>query len=318
MKFLERFSINIYNVSSVERLFGRRKETLLREMVESGSLRHILRRGVSMLNDETQAEIRNWVISQQTKGGGFIDRSGDSDLYYTLFGFFLAEALEIDQVFPALKVYAGKTAREHDHEGIELFCMSILNASLFPDDPGAQRYAREIRSMTKNKALLLNGYTPFLAILSLLSLHDYYGVIKVLKAFKEDTSGADKPCTVVAAQQIVAYLKSGGKGDLNRKNTPGEVILYGPFKSFYRNDGGFAALNHTREPDLLSTAVALFALRFMEDDIRLIRPNCFEFITGLYREGGFTAVRLDDKTDVEYTLYGLLALGALNSHDEQN
>ena len=172
--------------------------------------------------------------------------------------------------------------------------------------------------MTKEKELLQSGYTPFLVILSLLSLQDYAGAVMALRAFGEDRSGVVRPCTVVAAEQIVAYLKSGKKDDFRGVNQTGETALPGPFRIFYRENGGFAALEHTREPDLLSTATALFVLRFMDHDLRLIRPDCLEFINGLYRDGGFTSVSSDTETDMEYTFYGLLALGALNLHDEQN
>ena len=85
-----------------------------------------------------------------------------------------------------------------------------------------------------------------------------------------------------------------------------------PVMSFYRANGGFTALTNAPSTDLLSTAVALFALHFTGCDLRLIRPDCFIFIDGLYRNGGFRANTLDNEIDVEYTFYGLLALGALN------
>jgi hypothetical protein len=42
------------------------------------------------------------------------------------------------------------------------------------------------------------------------------------------------------------------------------------------------------------------------------------FINGLYVDGGFSAVQADTVTDVEYTFYGLLALGALNGGYDQD
>ena len=288
------------------------------KMEETGSLRRVLRRGISMLNDETRAEVRGWVVAQQTKEGGFPDRAGNSDLYYTLFGMFLAEALETKQVLPALKDYVSGNTRKQDRQGIDLFCMTILSGSLFPGDTGNERFAGEIRRITENTRMLQTGYTPFLVILSLLSVHDYAGAALALKSMGEYTSGADKPCTVVAARQMVTYLKSGKRASNTGNSIQGAAGYTGPFNSFYRENGGFAALAHTREPDLLSTATALFVLRFMDFDLRMIRPGCLDYINGLYRDGGFAAVGPDNDTDVEYTFYGLLALGALNSEDEQN
>jgi hypothetical protein len=63
--------------------------------------------------------------------------------------------------------------------------------------------------------------------------------------------------------------------------------------------------------DLLSTGVALYALRFVKHDLRIMKPECLEYVDSLYANGGFCATVLDPGADVEYTFYGLLALGAL-------
>ena len=64
--------------------------------------------------------------------------------------------------------------------------------------------------------------------------------------------------------------------------------------------------------DLLSTAVALYALHFLDADIRIMKPDCLIFIDDLYDNGGFRATKYDSVTDVEYTFYGLLALGSMS------
>ena len=285
-------------------------------MIDAGSFRQVLRHGVDLLNQDSKEQVSNWIISKQTSVGGFPDRAGNCDLYYTLFGFFLAEALEVDSVFPSLRDYIGKTATEKNHRGIDLFCMAILHASLFPGHMGNKRLTDAIRKISGDKELLQNGYAQFLVILSLLSLHDYRGVIRLMKVLDVSGPGAGKPCTVVAAQQVVAYFRSGGKYKI-AGNVRDAATSTGPFSPFYRESGGFAALKETREPDLLSTAAALFALRSMKSDLRLIRPGCLEFINCLYHDGGFSAVKADTETDVEYTFYGLLALGAMNAYDGQ-
>jgi len=269
-----------------------------------------------MLTPETKMEITTWIISKQTGDGGFPDRGGNCDLYYTLFGFFLAEALGAGPVFPALRDYIGKTAGEQDHQGIDLFCMAILHASLFPDHAENKRLAGAIRKISGDREFSQNGYAPFLMILSLLSLREYKGVTRLLKTMGKVRTGADKPCTVVAARQVLAF---SGSGKINgiKGDARDAAASTGPFCPFYRESGGFAALKDTREPDLLSTAVALYALRLTDSDLRLIRPGCLEFLNSLYHAGGFGAVRFDTETDVEYTFYGLLALGALNADDGQ-
>jgi len=83
--------------------------------------------------------------------------------------------------------------------------------------------------------------------------------------------------------------------------------------SFYRGKGGFAALHQTPTEDLLSTAVALYALHFTDSDTRLIKPDCLGYVDSLFRDGGFRSTESDVEIDIEYTFYGLLALGSLNN-----
>jgi hypothetical protein len=65
-------------------------------------------------------------------------------------------------------------------------------------------------------------------------------------------------------------------------------------------------------PDLLSTAVALHALDATQSDWRADREVLLDFVDSLWSaEGGFHGHWADDTLDVEYTYYGLLALGHL-------
>ena len=207
----------------------------------------------------------------------------------------------MDALLPKLKEYVKRTAQQHNHKGIDLFCLAILHASLFPDDPVTGSFIRKIRKFHREEQVIRNGYSGFLVTLSLLYLRDHAGAWRILKSNGNGRNETDKPCPVVAAEQILASLKSGKKGGMAE-----------PVMSFYRANGGFTALTNAPSTDLLSTAVALFALHFTGCDLRLIRPDCFIFIDGLYRNGGFRANTLDNEIDVEYTFYGLLALGALN------
>ena len=108
------------------------------------------------------------------------------------------------------------------------------------------------------------------------------------------------PCPVTAADSIL-YALSGHPDPLAEEK----------LKAFYQKDGGFLAVNHAPCADLLSTGVALYALNFINADIRLIKPQCISFVDDLYDEGGFRATQIDFESDVEYTFYGLLALGSL-------
>jgi prenyltransferase beta subunit len=75
-------------------------------------------------------------------------------------------------------------------------------------------------------------------------------------------------------------------------------------------EGGFVASADTPLPDLLSTAVALHALDAVEAPWRDHRERVLDFLDTLWTaEGGFHGSWADDHPDAEYTFYGLVALG---------
>ena len=71
--------------------------------------------------------------------------------------------------------------------------------------------------------------------------------------------------------------------------------------------GGFFASEVAPVPDLLSTAVAVFTLRLIDERPRLAA----RFIEAHWLDmGSFAPTLLDEYSDVEYLFYGLLALGS--------
>jgi hypothetical protein len=82
-------------------------------------------------------------------------------------------------------------------------------------------------------------------------------------------------------------------------------------KSYASETGGFRAFQHQSQADMLSTAVALFALNFSVSDMRMLKPACLEFIQSNFSDGAFLYGDGDQTRDVEYTFYGLLSLGVL-------
>ncbi len=77
--------------------------------------------------------------------------------------------------------------------------------------------------------------------------------------------------------------------------------------------GGFLPFPGAPLPDLLSTAVALHALDGLQVSFADLREACLDFVDTLWTaEGGFHGNWDDDVLDIEYTYYGLLALGHLS------
>jgi len=76
--------------------------------------------------------------------------------------------------------------------------------------------------------------------------------------------------------------------------------------------GGFRAAPGAPIPDLLSTATALHALAGLQISPVAVKEPCLDFVDTLWTGRGFCGSWADEEPDVEYTFYGLLALGHLS------
>jgi hypothetical protein len=281
MKFLEIFSKNIF------RLFAGRYLGSLRE----NSIETTLARSLKMLDPETIDEIKSFIKSQQTTAGGFADRGGKSDLYYSLFGCYIAEALEIEEIKPALKDCLKKVINSEELSGINLKCALILYIKLFG--------SKTIPSTLLKNDNIAAQYSDFINLLAYYYSEDYISLFLIRQKLKKIKPNAGMPCSVMSASLILQHGKNKQGDD--------------PWKwmSSYYKKGSFSAFSKTANGDMLSTGVALYALRFAESDLSIVKPDCLTYIDSLYSDGGFCATSFDELPDVEYTFYGLLGLGSL-------
>lgn len=265
------------------------------------SLESVLLKSTHLLDDAIIAEIRNRVLIFFSDDGGFADRAGKSDLYYSLFGCFVADALSINEVKPHLKEFVKYKVKDPSLSGVNLYCGAILYSKLIGFDEHSDRLNERVRNELKNSISKNTDYSIFLSTLALYYLQDYRTLLKLLSQNSNFEFKGETPSTVVAAMAVL-----NGIGQKPTKEF--EVKLM----SYYKAKGGFVALHKSPIEDLLSTAVALYALDFIDSDIKSIKPDCLSYVDGLYLNGGFCATELDFDIDIEYTFYGLLALGALS------
>ena len=290
MKFWVRFSRTIYKLAA----------SPLLNKIRPKSIESALKKSINLLNDEMVEEIRDFIKQKFNPEGGFVDRAGKSDLYYSLFGYYLAEAFSFSEVYIPLKNYINEKITDKSLTGVNLYCGAILYAKLNGIDNHSERLSKQIAVELKKSQAKQLEYSSFMGFLALYYLEDFIAVKRLINQFKSSDFQKELPCPVTAATTILSEL--GGKHDISAE---------AKLKSFYRGNGGFTALNHAPYEDLLSTGVALYALHFIKADLRLMKPECLEFIDGLYENGGFRSTQTDFETDVEYTFYGLLALGSL-------
>jgi len=286
-----------------------------------------------MLDEEGRAEIQVFIIHEQNTDGGFKDRAGRSDLYYSLFGMLMLRAVEkvekkekgegrkereeirnkegeristVDLVSNSilkLKEFTNGKSTDKVHGFIERCCLVLLQKEL-----KSNRSSRFIsllslgRSFLKERSSINLSYRSFVLFLTLDAVLPISRVInKVAHRMLAHTSHDEhSPCSEVAAKVFLRKL-------MNQKDSVEEELL----TSFACKSGGFKAFTHLYHADMLSTAVALYALNYAGADFRVLRPSCLDFIQFNYSAGAFLSGDGDLTADVEYTFYGLLALGVL-------
>jgi hypothetical protein len=292
MRFWERFSKITFNL--LVSLSGKK--------VQVKSIESVLKNAVALIDPESLKQMRSYVINQQTSEGGFPDRAGKCDIYYTLFGCFVAEALDIKTINAPLKYYVNNMVREDNLTGINLHCASIMYAKLFGLETFPKSLKKKVLADLNQTGRKLPIYSSFLSMLTFYYLNDLKGIYRIMKNAKSSEHVAEMPCPVTAANLVLLSLA-------RKPITKTKERLM----SFYKGNGGFRALHNTPAEDLLSTGVALYALNYSGSDIRLIKPDCLEYVDSLFHDGGFRSTEPDVEIDIEYTFYGLLALGSLNN-----
>lgn len=292
MKFWERYLKTIFN----------RFASKIVSIDQSRSIETVLNNGLQMVDTETRKAICSFVSAHQTDKGGFMDRAGNPDLYYTLFGTFLAEALSLTEVLNKIKTYLIDVEENKNLTGIHLNCAVILHTKLLEKKTLPVEIHKKALNEIKQDEKPQHAYSGFIHLLTLYYLNDYLATYTLIQKIRSKKPDAVSPCTVTAAELILCSLTHKPVDAISKQ-----------LLSFNRPNGGFVALDKTKIEDLLSTSVALYALNYVKADLRLIKPECLSFIDSLYLDGGFRAMELDIETDIEYTFYGLLALGSLTN-----
>ncbi len=255
-------------------------------------------KGVGLLDESFQKEIKQFVLSQQHDSGAFTDRSAVPDIYYSLFGFILAKALKLERSLNALSTYILKKDFKNEKSLIHKSSLILLSDYL----PGNKKKIK-LFYLLRNKDNQANSiYRIFLFSLVFDARHGKNGLLHffarlVLKFFKEHGSS---PASIVAAMLVARQIVG-----LKTKKQEQQLI------SFLAEDGGFRSFSHVGSGDMLATGVSLFALKNAKFDLREIAPSCLNFIQLNFSNGAFLSGDGDQTRDLEYTFYGLLALGSL-------
>ncbi|MFN3648060.1 MAG: prenyltransferase/squalene oxidase repeat-containing protein [Armatimonadota bacterium] len=277
-----------------------------------------------LLSDSAEL-VADFLRSQLHPDGGFCDRAGESDLYYTVFGLEGLLALQADLPVSQIAAYLRRFGDGDGLDFIHLTCLARGWAALpLPLRAEVPRDAIAARLETHRSAdggyhtepgtergtvygcfMALGGYQDLG-----LPLPDPEGVLRCVRSLRAFDGGyanqEEVPMGLTPSTAAAATL-------LRHLGEPAEPALAEWLLARCLPEGGFFATPVAPIPDLLSTATALHALSGLKADYEAVREPCLDFVDSLWtNRGAFYGNWTDDCADCEYTYYGLLSLGHLS------
>jgi hypothetical protein len=269
--------------------------------------------------------VEKFLLGKLTQEGGFADRECRPDLYYTVFGIeglmALRAAVPVDRIAPWLHQFGDGAGQDFVHLCSLARCGAGLGGNVFSSEC-RERLARRIEEFR----VADGGYhgTPGKARGSA------YGALLAWGAYADLGMQIPEPgCLGNSVQSLRladgSFANEPGLPQGTTTATAAAVTLCRHLglplhvetgtwlQQQVHPSGGFLATPGAPLPDLLSTATALHALDSLEVKLDPFRDLTLDYVDSLWSaEGGFHGHWADDDLDVEYTSYGLLALGHLS------
>ncbi len=267
--------------------------------------------------------VATFLLDQLADDGGARDRTGASDLYYTVFLLEGLVALRRDVPVERVRGFLTTFDDGGDLDLVHRTCLARCWATLPTGAPepvrtrlaghiGAHR-AADGGFAPEPDAAHGTAYHAFLAT----------GALEDLGA---------PPADAARIADAVAALANADGGFASRAGVPGATVpttaaavtllrhLGAPAPKRATDwllgcahpEGGFRATPDAPIPDLLSTATALHALAGAHAPLAALREPTLDFIDTLWTGQAFCGNWTDDELDCEYAYYALLALGHLS------
>jgi prenyltransferase beta subunit len=272
---------------------------------------------------ESRDLVAAFLHSQLTDAGGFQDRTGQADLYYTVFGLeglvALQEPLPEDRVRTYLRTFGDGEGLDLVHLACLARCWATLARTLEGVPVGGILPRIESCRSADGGYASTPGAAAATAYASFLALGAYedlrcpvpapHGLAAAVEGLRAADGGyANRPGEPVGVTTVTAAAVSA----LRAVGAPLEPALGVWLLDRCHASGGFFASPRAPVPDLLSTATALHALSLLQVPVSGLLEPCLDFVDSLWTSrGGFYGSWADETLDCEYTYYGLLALGHL-------
>jgi geranylgeranyl transferase type-2 subunit beta len=313
-------------------------------------LRDDIRLGLSKTPAEFRTRHANWLCGLQTAGGGFANRRGEADLYYTAFALRSLSALDkltADIAAKARAYLAGliqQSSQAQTRQPKGAFCDAVMAASWWD-------------SLALCDELFAAGSTPELDLEGARRRTE-----RRLDALRRDDGGWAKTdadacgslyhtflaaCAYMrmgvvlpnadSARKLLRSLAQPGGGFLENRYSkrPGtngcaaavglsvmleQEIEIDPHAAYvagmFSGEGGFFATPAAPIADLLSTYTGLLTLKMLGKQEDRFVAGALRYARGLeHTNGGYAGFALEQVRDAEYAFYGLgvESIGALCS-----
>jgi len=260
-----------------------------------------IRAGFLALDDEIQNEIKSFIEHQQHENGAFTDRAGQPDVYYSLFGLWLSLATEQQEQIIKLKAFVSTQNNIQPSSLVEELALTLIKIEFDSSQQSDSAFAVVRKILSKGRMIDLS-YQFFLIALVIDADQKnnslfYFCARTWLLFYKQKENISCSLASALLYARKIFHLNTGKYQKM--------------LSSFMVEGGGFRAFKSVNNADSLSTSVALFVLSETDYDLRLIKHGCLNFIQENYIDGAFLSGDGDETKDLEYTFYGLLALGSM-------
>ena len=280
----------------------------------------VARLAPQMLGDSAPL-VESFVRSQRHASGGFTDRTGKPDVYYTVFGLDSLLALQADIDTALTHRFLDQVTIDASVDLVHLCCLARCWTAIDHRDRAMELLPRIERYRSAD-----GGYSPgnnrpqgtvyggFLAAGAYLDLGqqppDPLSLVQSFKLLETPDHGWANEARMAAGS---TNATAAAITLLRNLSMPVHQGVADWLLRQHHPQGGFVAAPGTPLPDLLSTATALHALSGLQINLGPICEPCLDFLDSLWtNEGSFHGHWHEDQLDVEYTFYGLLALGHLS------
>ncbi len=285
----------------------------------------VARLAPAVLGEEASGLVLEFVRSQAHENGGFCDRDGEPDLYYTSFAIDVLTALQVPLPEVALIDYLKRCLGEvQSLDFVHLCCLARCSSAL--SEPSVVGDLSPVFEQVESYRTLDGGYnqsddsetgSAYACFLAYGAYKDHKmevpnesGIARCLDSLRVDggawANDVELPVpNIPSTAAAVTLCRNLGL------QIPSETASW--ILDSFHPGGGFLPFPIASMPDLLSTAVALHALDGLQVSFDEKKELMLNFVDSLWTAaGGFHGSWDDDDLDIEYTYYGLLALGHLS------